>query len=88
VADRLSLLYREISLEQVRAHFDYITKTPHDPVALADLLPVKAIQKFDGFLADDLLNNANGQRLLDIGGTVKLAVEILDSFQQLRASDM
>jgi hypothetical protein len=77
--DRLSILYHDISLEQIREHFDFIAKTQHDPIGLAELLPVKAFQKFDGYLTDDLLNIANGKRLLEIKGAIALALETVTS---------
>jgi hypothetical protein len=76
-ADRLSILYRDVSLEQVLEHFDFIAKSQHDPTALAELLPVKAVQKFDGYLTDELLNIANAQRLLEIKETVACTQEAL-----------
>jgi ATP-dependent Lhr-like helicase len=72
-ADRLSLLYRDVSLEQVREHFEMIVNVAHDPLALAELLPVQPMQKFDSYLENDLLNLANSYRLLDIKGTVECA---------------
>lgn len=72
-ADRLSLLYHDVSLEQVREHFNIIVNaTPH-PLNLAELLPVQPMQKFDAYLERDLLNLTNSYRLLDISGTTECA---------------
>jgi ATP-dependent Lhr-like helicase len=76
-ADRLSIVYRDLSLEQVREHFDLIAKSEHDAVALAELLPMKAVQKFDSYLTNDLLNITNGQRQLEIAKTVTLIRDAL-----------
>lgn len=75
--DRLSILYRDISLEQVRGHLDSIVKCPPDSAVLAELLPMKTVQKFDSYLSDDLLNAANARRLLEIPETVVRVREAL-----------
>ena len=76
-ADRLSILYRDLSLEQVREHFNSIVKCPPNSAALAELLPLKAIQKFDRYLSADLLNMANSKRLLEINGASDLVSRVL-----------
>jgi len=76
-ADRLSILYRDISLEQVRQHFESIVKCPPDSAALAELLPMKAVQKFDSYLSSDLLNMANSKRLLEVKGASELVSQVL-----------
>jgi ATP-dependent Lhr-like helicase len=75
--DRLSILYRDLSLGQVRSHLDSVVKCPPDSTALAELLPMKAVQKFDSYLSGDLLNEANAKRLLEIQETVVRVREAL-----------
>jgi ATP-dependent Lhr-like helicase len=75
--DRLSILYRDLSLEQVREHFKSIVKCPPDSPSLAELLPMKAIQKFDSYLSTDLLNMANSKRLLEVKGASDLVSQVL-----------
>ncbi len=69
-ADRLSLFYRDVSLEQIHNHFDQVTNGTHDPLALAEHLPMQPTQKFDSYLESDLFHLTNSQRLLEIQGTV------------------
>jgi ATP-dependent Lhr-like helicase len=74
--DRLSIAYREVTFNQVAEHFRFITESSHDSVALASLIAGKAVQKFDQFLDDDILNLTNSTRLLDVTGTVHLILEL------------
>jgi ATP-dependent Lhr-like helicase len=76
-ADRLSIAYRGLNTSQLSAHLKFITSAKHDAVALAELLPVKTIQKFDPFLGDDLLDQANAGRLLDLGQTVSCLAKVM-----------
>jgi ATP-dependent Lhr-like helicase len=68
-SDRLSLLYQGLSPSDVLTHFDYIRNASHDAVALAGFLPVKATQKFDSYLSDDLLDIANSRRCIEVDKT-------------------
>jgi hypothetical protein len=70
--DRLSILYRDLSPEQVCEHFQKVARCQPDPTTLAALLPVKAVQTFDSYLSDELLDIADGQRLLNINGSTGL----------------
>jgi len=72
-ADRLSLFYRDVSMGQIHHHFEQVTEGAHDPLALAEHLPVQPMQKFDSYLESDLFNLANSQRLLEIQGTAACA---------------
>lgn len=62
--DRISIHYRLTSLEAFRAHLQNIIALPPDRVALARLLAVKAHEKFDGFIPESLLDEANVRRCL------------------------
>ena len=70
--DRLSILYRNLSVREIRDHFDSFAKSPPEPRILAELLPLKTIQKFDCHLTDELLDEANSARLFDIDGTINV----------------
>ncbi len=76
-ADRLSILYQDCSMNQVREHFETITKTTVDPTVLAEFLPMIAPQKFDSYLDEDLLRFTNGKRLLDSPGATELVSQTL-----------
>ena len=75
--DRLSILYRDLSMEQVRDHLDSILRCPPDSAVLAELLPMKTVQKFDSYLDNNLLNLTNGRRLLDVEATAELISQTL-----------
>lgn len=65
-ADRLSIFYQLGSIEDFIAHLKDITTSKTNAADLADFLSVKAIEKFDAFLPDKVLNMANGHDRLNI----------------------
>ena len=46
--------------------FSLIDEEPANPCELASEVPDKEIEKYDGFLPDDLLNEGFGRRAFDI----------------------
>lgn len=62
--DRLSITYKLLSLDTFRNHLRKITATGPDAVALARLLPVKAVEKFDDYIPESLVDQANAQSRL------------------------
>lgn len=62
--DQLSITYRLPSLEAFREHLRTVGSAPPDAVVLARLLPVKATEKFDDFVPEQLLDEANAQSRL------------------------
>jgi hypothetical protein len=64
--DRLSITYELPSLELVWGHLRQITASEPDSLALARLLPVKAVEKFDEFVPESLLDEANARSRLDV----------------------
>jgi hypothetical protein len=63
--DSLSIIYAGIKREQFMAHLQAIASSTVDPVTLAAHLKPKAFGKFDGYLADQLLDHANAFEQLD-----------------------
>jgi ATP-dependent Lhr-like helicase len=76
-SDRLSIFYRDLSLSQVQAHFTFIAEGKHDPIALAIFLPTKTMEKFDGYLVDEILNITNSRRQINVEATNSLIASLL-----------
>ena len=51
-----------------------------DAVALARLMPIKNVEKFDEFAPEQLLDEANAKSRLDIPGEVLASKTILNTF--------
>lgn len=64
--DSLSITYHLSSLDEFYQHLHEITSKRPDATALASLMPVKTVEKFDEFAPEVLLDAANGQSRLDI----------------------
>jgi ATP-dependent Lhr-like helicase len=64
--DKLSITYHLSSPEEFYAHLREITKSNTDAVALASLMPNKAVEKFDEFVPEQLLNEANAKSRLNV----------------------
>jgi hypothetical protein len=64
--DKLSITYHLSSPEDFYAHLREITKSNTDTVALASLMQNKAVEKFDEFAPEQLLDEANAKSRLDI----------------------
>jgi len=64
--DRLSITYQLSSQEEFLAHLREVATSPIDGVAIARLLPIKAVEKYDDFISEQLLDEANARNRLDI----------------------
>jgi len=64
--DLLSITYQLSSPEEFRAHLREITKAQPDAIALARLMPNKAVEKFDDFAPEQLLDEANARSRLNV----------------------
>ena len=78
--DKLSIIYHLSSPEDFYAHLREITKSNADAVALARLMPIKNVEKFDEFAPEQLLDEANAKSRLDIPGAVLACRTILNTF--------
>ena len=78
--DKLSITYHISSPEEFYAHLRKITNTMPDAVALARLMPIKNVEKFDEFAPEQLLDEANAESRLDIPGAVLASKTILNTF--------
>ena len=84
--DDLSITYYLSSSDEFYTHLREIAKSQPDPVALARLMPIKAEEKFDAFAPEELLDEANAKRRLDIQGAL-LACETALSARAKTKSD-
>ena len=75
--DKLSITYHLSSPEDFFAHLREMANSQPDAVALARLMPNKAVEKFDDFAPEELLDEANAQSRLDILGAVEAGKTIL-----------
>ncbi len=64
-ADSLSITYKATSLPDIRAHWREIASDTKTPLELARFMAVKTFEKFDSFLSEDLLDQANARDQLD-----------------------
>lgn len=79
--DRLSISYQMDSQEQFMAHLKDIEKSNLSSAELASFLSVKAIEKFDVFLSDDVLNAANGHDRLNCEEAKSVAADTLSTLK-------
>ena len=62
-------------------------KGPADPLAVAALVPAKAIEKYDRYLLDDLLDAAFASRALDTTGAWEALVTVRDDLLRKTTGD-
>lgn len=79
--DHLSITY-EIELPNFIEHLQEIVNSTASASGLASLLPVKAVEKYDELLSDDLLNIVNGQNHLDLDEAEKAAANTLSGWRR------
>ena len=63
--DALSITYKTDTIAEVRAHWKEIVDEVRTPLELAKVMSVKAFEKFDNVLSDDLLDHANARDRID-----------------------
>src|ERR1017187_1289767 len=63
---QLAFTYRLSAPEEFNAHLREVASSQPDEIALARLMPVKAIEKYDAFAPEQLLDEANALGRLDI----------------------
>lgn len=80
-ADELSITYQVDSLEHFRAHLAEISNSKLSAAELAAFLSVKSIEKFDGLLADEVLNVANGHDRLNFEEAKLVAIKNLGAMK-------
>jgi ATP-dependent Lhr-like helicase len=64
--DRLSITYHIDSLSKLELHFRSIVEGQIDELELVRRMPIRAVDKFDEFVPEELLDTANARDRLDI----------------------
>ncbi|MBI2927467.1 MAG: DEAD/DEAH box helicase [Verrucomicrobia bacterium] len=64
--DRLSITYQLPSAEAFHVHLRQVVSSASDALALARLMPVRAVEKFDDYVPEDLLDEANARSRLNV----------------------
>jgi ATP-dependent Lhr-like helicase len=75
--DRLSLKYKLPSMGAFLEHLREIASSALDPIALARLIPVKSVEKYDDYVPEHLLDEANAMNRLDIHEAREVCAEVL-----------
>jgi len=67
----IALAFEKISDTDIQAYYSqYLLEQP-DPVELVKCFPVKAVEKYDGFLTNELLCESFARNYLDMPGAIK-----------------
>ncbi len=71
VDDGIALTFEKMSKADIQAYYSqYLLEQP-DPIKLAEHFPVKAMEKYDGFLTNELLCESFARNYLDMSGALK-----------------
>jgi ATP-dependent helicase Lhr and Lhr-like helicase len=76
--DQISITYHLSSPDAFIAHVRATANSQPDSIALARLMPIKMVEKFDDFVPEPLLDRANAQSRLDVAGALE-ACRVLSS---------
>ena len=68
--DGIALNFEKMSDMDIRARYSQFLSEQPNPVELAQFFPVKAVEKYDFFLADDLLCESFARNYLDMSGAL------------------
>jgi hypothetical protein len=71
--DALSLIFGELSKDDLEHHLAVLAKEGLDAVELAALMPSKQFERFDVYVDEQLLDQANAMDRLDVEGARKAA---------------
>jgi len=69
--DRLSITFHVRSREELLNQLRQLVRFPPDAISLARLLPIKSVEKFDDFISDDLLDEENSRKRIDLAGAFR-----------------
>jgi len=67
----IALTFEKMSDTEIQKYYSQFLLEQPDPVELARCFPVKAIEKYDGYLADELLSEAFARNYLDLPGALR-----------------
>lgn len=67
----IALSFEKMSDTDIQGYYSQFLSEQPDPVKLAEHFPVKTVEKYDGFLKEDLLCEAFARNYLDLPGALK-----------------
>jgi ATP-dependent Lhr-like helicase len=67
----IALTFENMSDIEIQKYYGQFLRVQPDPVELARCFPVKAIEKYDSYLADELLSEAFARNYLDLPGALR-----------------
>lgn len=73
----LSLLYQNITPEELTHHFQEILDGKFSPIELAEILPNPFLEKYDQFLVEKILSKTNSIRSIALQDAQKVAFKFL-----------
>jgi len=68
----IALTFAKMSENRIMEFYGQFLQNQPDPVELASCFPVKAVEKYDCYLTDELLSEAFARNYLDLPGALKL----------------
>jgi ATP-dependent Lhr-like helicase len=68
--DEVALAFKKINEEDIQTCYLQFLSDKPDPIELAKCFPVKAMEKYDGYLADELLCESFAHNYLDLSGAI------------------
>jgi ATP-dependent Lhr-like helicase len=69
--DGIALAFDKMSDMDIRARYSQFLSEQPNPIELAQCFPVKAVEKYDSFLADELLCESFARNYLDLPGAIE-----------------
>jgi len=86
--DALSITYKKINAGRWRAHLESIVGGERTALDLAKRMAVKIFEKFDDFLGEELLDEANARDRLDLpGARLRAEQALLDHAERRRSAE-
>ena len=67
----IALTFENMSDIEIQEYYGQFLREQPDPVELAQCFPVKAVEKYDGYLAEELLIEAFARNYLDLPGALR-----------------
>lgn len=76
----IALTFEDLSDTEIKDYYgQFLIKQP-DPVELAQCFPIKAVEKYDGYLADELLSKAFARNYLDLPGAIRVIRDMIQAY--------
>lgn len=72
----IALTFENMSDIKIQEYYSQFLLGQLDPVELAQCFPVKALEKYDSYMADELLSEAFARNYLDLSGALRIIKEL------------